>query len=200
MPFPIYTSTDIGSMWKKNFPIFPPAHTYLLHFLPVSSSIDEPHLPLFVRSQLYFDPRILLSRYLPSRALFHSPFHWLIPTNLENYMKSISINFSLVPCPFLNIASFLCCQMTWELLLNVYILCHPFKAALTITPPKLLVLCEVTNDFSFLELHGWFFSPYIICHFAHFRPFEAGFFFFGFWYSIALFSSLPSQVVFSFLC
>lgn len=92
MPFPIYTSTDVGSVWEKNFPIFSSTHSYLLHFLPASSSTDEPHLPLSIRSQFYFDPQILLSRYLPSIALFQFFIPLIHSHRLGKLMKSPILN------------------------------------------------------------------------------------------------------------
>ena len=77
---------------EKNFPIFPSAHTYPLHFLPASSSTDEPHLPLSIRSQFYFDPQILLSRYLPSIVLFQFFIPLIHSHQLGRLMKSPILN------------------------------------------------------------------------------------------------------------
>ena len=237
---------------EKNFPIFPSAHTYLLHFLPASSSTDEPHLPLSIRSQFYFDPQILLSRYLPSIVLFQFFIPLIHSHQLGKLMKSPILNklfigpmslseycfisllpddigtgffffFLLVLSFFINFLKFYfifklynivlvlpniemnppqvyMCSPSWTLLPPpspyhpsgssqctspkhqylasnldwwlvsytifymfqchspksshplplVYTLGHSFKAVLRVTPSKLLVLCEVTDDFSFL--------------------------------------------------
>ena len=74
---------------RRTSPSFHQHIPIYFHFLPASSSVDEPHLPLSIRSQLCFDPRILLSRYLLSRALFQ----FSVPLNhshkLGKLMKSI---------------------------------------------------------------------------------------------------------------